>query len=160
LTSFQKRREMSLGVGAAQALDPTEVGVEFSQQFPNGFDLSFEISGSPKALSQAIQVTGYNGRVVVGSWYGNNQLQLNLGTAFHRSHMQIIASQVSIIRPELAARWSKERRFEAVWDVIRQLKPSKFVTHTIPFQDSPSAYKLLDQTPQDVIQIVFKYQHV
>jgi threonine dehydrogenase-like Zn-dependent dehydrogenase len=43
---------------------------------PNGADLSYEISGSSSALGQAIEATGYNGRVVIGSWYGSNQVSL------------------------------------------------------------------------------------
>jgi len=122
-------------------------------------DLTYEVSGSAHALSNAIQITGYNGRVVIGSWYGSNMLHLNLGSAFHRSHLNIIASQVSQIRPELAGRWTKARRFEVVWDIIRRLKPSKFITHSIPFVEAQTAFELLDSNAAaDAVQVVLKYQ--
>lgn len=42
----------------------------------------------------ALDLTGYGGRVVLGSWYGGGASQLNLGMAFHRSHLTIQTSQV------------------------------------------------------------------
>ena len=43
----------------------------------------------------ALDLTGYGGRVVLGSWYGGGAAQLNLGMAFHRSHLTIQTSQVN-----------------------------------------------------------------
>jgi len=34
------------------------------------FDLTFELSGSPSALNDAIELTTFSGRIVIGSWYG------------------------------------------------------------------------------------------
>lgn len=44
----------------------------------------------------ALDLTGYGGRVVLGSWYGGGAAQLNLGMAFHRSHLTIQTSQASL----------------------------------------------------------------
>lgn len=44
----------------------------------------------------ALDLTGYGGRVVLGSWYGGGAAQLNLGMAFHRSHLTIQTSQVRV----------------------------------------------------------------
>ena len=54
------------------------------------FDLVFEVSGNPKALDQAIALCGYEGRVIVGSWYGDeDKSELNLGSHFHRNKIGI-----------------------------------------------------------------------
>jgi len=150
---FEKRRQISVQLGAKESLDPTKVNVV--GVIPNGADLSVEVSGSSHALAQAIQTTGYNGRVVVGSWYGCHPIQF--GNAFHRSHINIIASQVSLIRPEFTGRWTKERRFEVVWNVIRKLQPSKLITQRIPFKEAQSAFELLDKRPEETIQVVLTY---
>ena len=39
----------------------------------NGADLIFELSGDMAALNQAIEAAGFDGRIVVGSWYGANR---------------------------------------------------------------------------------------
>jgi hypothetical protein len=46
-------------------------------------------------LKQALDGVGYHGRLVLGSWYGEKEVTLDLGGRFHRSHIQIISSQVS-----------------------------------------------------------------
>ncbi len=46
----------------------------------------------------ALDLTGYGGRVVLGSWYGGGAAQLNLGMAFHRSHLTIQTSQARRVR--------------------------------------------------------------
>jgi hypothetical protein len=62
------------------------------------FDCSIEVSGNPRALQSAIDHTSNNGRIVVGSWYGNTEVVLKLGIDFHRSNKAIVASQVSTLR--------------------------------------------------------------
>ena len=68
---------------------------------PGGADLTYELSGAPAALDQAIRITGFSGRVVIGSWYGTKRASLDLGGRFHRSRIRLISSQVSSLSPEL-----------------------------------------------------------
>ncbi|MBN1450629.1 MAG: zinc-binding alcohol dehydrogenase, partial [Anaerolineales bacterium] len=67
---YSLRREASLALGASAALDPNEP--DFREQardlLPSGADLSLELSGAPAALDDAITLTGFGGRVVIGSW--------------------------------------------------------------------------------------------
>ena len=92
------------------------------------YDLSIEVSGNPKGLQTAIDSTGTNGRIVVGSWYGEKPTPLKLGLKFHRSGLQLITSQVSNIHPELSGRWNKIRRFNLTWETLKQIKPSKLIS--------------------------------
>jgi len=82
------------------------------------FDLTFELSGSPLALNDAIALTAFSGRVVIGSWYGKKRAEIDLGGAFHRSRIKLISSQVSTISPELSGRWDKSRRFDVAWKAL------------------------------------------
>jgi 2-desacetyl-2-hydroxyethyl bacteriochlorophyllide A dehydrogenase len=153
------RREASLELGASESLDP-EKGItrqRIKDLFPDGADLTFELSGSPETLDRAIEYTGFDGRVVIGSWYGSKRSPLNLGGAFHRSRIRLISSQVSTIAPGYTGRWTKERRFLAAWEMVRQLNPSRFITHRFFISDAQDAFHLLDEQPQDSIQVVFKY---
>ena len=77
-----------------------------------GADLIIEVSGSPEALNLAIDLCGYAGRILVGSWYGTKRAAINLGERFHRNRMQIVSTQVSSIAPENSGRWDPGRRFE------------------------------------------------
>jgi threonine dehydrogenase-like Zn-dependent dehydrogenase len=120
-------------------------------------DLCYELTGNPEVLNQAINVTGYAGRIVVGSWYGQKQAPIRLGGTFHRSHIQIVASQVSQLHPRWRGRWDKARRFDTAWDMIRDLNPARLITHRFPLSAAGEAYYLLDQNPEETVQVIFTY---
>ena len=157
---YPLRREASLALGTSAALNPNDP--DFLERtrdlLPSGADLSLELSGAPAALDDAIALTGFGGRVVVGSWYGEKKVALDLGGAFHRSRIKLIASQVSTIAPQLSARWDKSRRIEVTWDALGRIQPEKWITHRFPLENAGQAYILLDKNPQDSIQVVLQYQ--
>ncbi len=120
-------------------------------------DLTFELSGSPAALNDAIQSTAFSGRIVIGSWYGQKDPPIDLGGSFHRSRIKLISSQVSTISPELSGRWDKSRRFDVAWSALEEIEPEKWITHRFPLEEAGKAYQLLNENPQDTIQVVFEY---
>jgi 2-desacetyl-2-hydroxyethyl bacteriochlorophyllide A dehydrogenase len=124
---------------------------------PSTFDLTFELSGSPSALNDAIALTTFSGRIVIGSWYGQKRAEIDLGGAFHRSRIKLISSQVSTISPELSGRWDKSRRFDVAWKALERIKPEKWITHRFSLNDAEKAYHLLDENPQETIQVIFDY---
>ena len=162
LDRYSLRRQWSARLGATAALDPlvglAEVKRALQGERPyTGSDLTFELSGNPGALDQAIGVTGYNGRILVGSWYGQKRAELNLGGSFHRGHMKIISSQVSHIAPEWNGRWTKSRRLQTAWQTLAQLRPDRLITHRFPIEQAAQAYQLLDQSPGETVQVVLTY---
>ena len=144
------RRDAALALGVDAASAPKEADMD-------DFDLALELSGVPDALNAAIEKVGFGGRVIVGSWYGQKPVSLDLGGRFHRERIQIISSQVSTIAPKFGARWDKSRRFNLVWEMLGRVKPAKWISSRIPLGDAEQAYVMLDSRPQDVLQIVFEY---
>ncbi len=159
LDRFLLRRQASVEAGAGASLDPDlpEVGDQLQVLLPEGADLAFELSGAPSALDQAISLTRFNGRIVVGSWYGQKRANLDLGGRFHRSRIRLISSQVSSIAPELSGRWSKERRLGTAWRMLEKIRPSRWITHHYTLPQAEDAYRLLDRSPEKAIQVVFTY---
>lgn len=165
LDRYSKRREVSLEFGATASLDPAGHEAERDlraalrgQREYAGADLTFELSGSPAALDQAIAVTGFNGRIVVGSWYGQKRAQLDLGGHFHRSRIRLISSQVSTVAPKFTGRWTKSRRLELAWYMLERMQPAdRLVTHQFPFERAAEAYRLLDERPDEAIQVLLTY---
>lgn len=121
-------------------------------------DLTFELSGRPETLNDALAITGFCGRIVIGSWYGEKRAEIDLGGAFHRSRIKLISSQVSTLAPELSGRWNKARRFNTAWKALERIKPEKWITHRFAISDAEKAYQLLDQNPQETIQVIFNYK--
>jgi 2-desacetyl-2-hydroxyethyl bacteriochlorophyllide A dehydrogenase len=98
---YGMRRKASRSLDVSASLDPDQPDLleQVRSIIPTGVDLCYELSGAPAALNQAIAVTGFDGRIVIGSWYGKKTAELNLGGAFHRSRMRLVSSQVSTWPP-------------------------------------------------------------
>ena len=159
---YEGRRRESVALGANTSLapdDPALMGALQGSRGYRGADLSFELSGNPAALDQAVKTAGYNGRIVVGSWYGTKESRLDLGGRFHRDRVRLISSQVSTIAPEWSGRWSKERRFDLAWSMIKKVRPSRLVSHRFSLDDAGSAYELLDRDPAKALQVLFTYDN-
>ena len=146
------RRALALRMGAHSAFHP-------GQAPQKAADVSIECSGAPPALQGAIDGTADTGRVVIASWYGKKPVGLSLGTRFHRSHIELIASQVSAITGGHASRWSKARRFSAAWELLRRVKPSTSLpVLTLPLAEAGAAYQQLDQPDGGGMTVVhFEY---
>lgn len=157
--NYPMRRAESLNAGASISFDPCADNFreQVRARLETGADFCLELSGSPTALDDAIALTGFGGRVIIGSWYGEKRATLNLGGEFHRSRIQIISSQVSTIRPELSGRWDKSRRFDVAWSALARIRPEKWITHRLPIQNAAEAYHLLDKNPRETIQVILTY---
>ena len=162
LDPLAARRSLDLGASAMLDSEMPDLKEQLRHSFnPNadveGADLVFELSGSPEALDRAIELTGYHGRIVIGSWYGEKAAQLHLGGQFHRSRIKLIASQVSSIAPELRGRWTRERRFSIAWEAIRTIRPARWITHRYPIERAGEAYDLIDQNLEDSFVTILTY---
>ncbi|QCJ47985.1 zinc-binding alcohol dehydrogenase [Haloprofundus sp. MHR1] len=163
-----ERRQLSREFGADESIAPEEVGERFDPSGPpdggargragDGADLTFELSGNPAALDAAVGATGYDGRVVVGSWYGTKPATLDLGGRFHRSRIRLENSQVSTLDPSLRGRWDSDRRLDVAWDYLAELDVERLLTHRVPVDDAERAYELLDSNAEAAVGILFTYR--
>jgi 2-desacetyl-2-hydroxyethyl bacteriochlorophyllide A dehydrogenase len=157
---YTNRRAASLEAGATASLDPAASDFRLAaldHARPAGYDLTIEVSGSPSALDDAIALTAFSGRIVIGSWYGEKQAPVDLGSKFHRSRLRLISSQVSTIAPELSGRWDKARRFGVAWNALERIRPEKWITHRFPIENAREAYQLLDESAGQAIQVLMTY---
>ena len=156
------RREASLKLSerVKSSLDPLDP--DFMKQaktiLQDGADLSLELSGNPSALNDALALTAFSGRIVIGSWYGEKKGHIELGGSFHRSRIKLISSQVSSIAPELSGRWDKSRRFDLAWDLLDKIKPERWITHRFSQENAQQAFKLIHEKPDQTIQTILTYE--
>lgn len=148
------RRRLAEQIGAIRTAAPDDFG---SLNDAEAADLTFELSGTPAGLDTAIALTGFAGRIVIGSWYGEKRVAIDLGGRFHRSRIQLVSSQVSTLAPMWSGRWDKARRLNVAWEMLKTVETAPLVTHRIPIAEAPSAYMLLDSAPQDAVQILLTY---
>jgi len=138
--------------GVSDRNDPT-------QDLQGGVDLAYELSGQPDTLNAALDICGYGGRIVIGSWYGTKTAPLALGRRFHRSHATIRSSQVSTIGPEHRARWTKARRTAVVLNLLSDLQVETLGMETRPFRAARGTYQSLVDGTDPPVQILHSYSH-
>ncbi len=154
------RRSLSKDLGSGLCL-PTDVPptkILKVSGMEDGADLVYEVSGNPKGMDTALSIIGYDGRIVLGSWYGSKRADLDLGTRFHRGRNRILSSQVSRIDPRFTGRWTKGRRLDLAWKMMHKLRPSRLITHRFSIEDAQKAYELLDEHRDETCQVVLTYK--
>lgn len=153
---IEKRRSLALEVGADEAFEPAEDLREriLERTAGRGADLAVEVSSSGAALQAAVDAVAAEGTVVAASWYGTKPVTLSLGGHFHRGRVRLRSSQVGRINPELGPRWDPARRMEAVLDLLPRLRLKELVSHRVPLEKAPGTYRLLDERPEEAVQVV------
>lgn len=146
----------------ARAIDARDGGV--AEQIMEltggrGADASLEVSGSYLALHEAIRATAYSARVVACGFFQHDAIGLALGEEFHHNRIQLVCSQISGVAPWLSHRWSKHRlqstAIELAVDGRLQLHP--LISHVLPVGEAAAAFRLLDETPEQALQVVLKF---
>jgi threonine dehydrogenase-like Zn-dependent dehydrogenase len=157
---YEMRRARSVEMGADISLDPSMDAQSFAESaglLPSKADLVIELSGRPEALEYATHLGGMEARIVVGSRYGRKPAAGCLGDDFHRHRLHILSSQVSRIDGSLSGRWTKARRLEMAWRLVRAVRPSRLITHRFDISRAAEAYRLLDEGGEQAIQIILTY---
>jgi threonine dehydrogenase-like Zn-dependent dehydrogenase len=154
---YPERRRASEAIGCV-ALGP---GAELREQVlehtdGRGADVAINVSASAEGLQLAIDNLAFEAAVVEASWYGSRPVTLDLGRAFHRKRLKLRSTQVSRIDPALSGRWDKSRRLQTVLELLQQIRPSRYITHRFALDRAQKAYQLLENHPEQCVQIVLE----
>ena len=124
----------------------------------DSFDVVLDLSGSRKSVIFAEKLLRQDGRLVIGSWYGDESENfLGLSTSFHRKRITIQSSQVSHINVRLQSRYNKVRLQELTWELIRNIRPSKWITGRFSLNEASDVYRILLNETSEHQQFVFNY---
>jgi 2-desacetyl-2-hydroxyethyl bacteriochlorophyllide A dehydrogenase len=121
-----------------------------------GVDVAVDVCGTDAGLQLGLDCLAFEGTLVVASWHGSRPVALELGSAFHRRRLRLRSSQVSRLDPALEGRWSKKRRLAVALGLLRELRPSRYITHRFPLAAAQEAYRLLEERPAETIQVVLE----
>ena len=95
--------------------------------------------------------------MVAASWLPGTGERLTLGEEFHLNRVRLISSQSGGINPELADRWDKARRTRALIELLPQIRLDGLITHRFPLDRAAEAYRLVDTSPEDVLQVTLTF---
>lgn len=107
-------------------IDPAKAGIARALAVPfrtslDGHppaDCVFHAAAAPAALASALEVAGFEARIVEVSWYGDEAVPLPLGEAFHSQRLRLVSSQVGAVAPALRPRFDHARRLAKAMDIL------------------------------------------
>ncbi len=113
------------------------VGFAAPAQAPTDCDVVFHASGTPQGLSAAISLAGNEASIVELSWYGEGDVAVSLGGAFHSRRLKLISSQVGQVASPHRPRWTHRRRLEAAISLLSDPALDMLIAPAIRFDDLP-----------------------
>jgi threonine dehydrogenase-like Zn-dependent dehydrogenase len=115
------------------------LGVEFAT--PAGVasdrDLVVHTSATSAGLQQSLDLLGPEATVIDLSWYGDTEVRLSLGGAFHSRRLGLRASQVGTMSPARSGSRSTADRLALALDLLRDPAFDVLVTGESRFGDLP-----------------------
>jgi 2-desacetyl-2-hydroxyethyl bacteriochlorophyllide A dehydrogenase len=160
---IEKRLELAKELGAIEeGVNPRDSSpAEKIKVLTNGrgADVTLEASGSTQALHEAVRATAYSARVVALGFYQGQAQGLFLGEEFHHNRIGLVCSQISNVEPSLSYRWDRIRLIHTIMDLQAKgsLNLRPVITHVIPFRNAAQAFQILDETPDQALQIVLDF---
>ena len=122
----------------AEAAAALGVGFAAPDEAIGGRDLVVHTSATSAGLQLSLDLLGPEGTVIDLSWYGDTDVRLSLGGAFHSRRLGLRASQVGTISPARSgSRTTAERRALAL-ELLRDQAFDVLVTGESPFGELPA----------------------
>ncbi|HUG49360.1 MAG TPA: zinc-binding alcohol dehydrogenase, partial [Terrimesophilobacter sp.] len=132
-------RVTAVDVDSSRADVVASLGADFALpgNAPAGCDLVIHTSGTSAGLQLSLDSLGPEGTVVDLSWYGDTEVHLSLGGAFHSSRLNIHSSQVGAVAPARRRRRTSRQRLEFALTLLRDPAYDVLITGESPFHDLP-----------------------
>jgi len=121
------------------------------------YDFAFNTTANEKALQYCIDHLGFEGKVIELSWYGAQEIRLQLGAHFHQQRQQIISSQVSQLPPGRRSRWDYRRRKALVFELLKDPAFDQHLSQVIPMPEVPAFFQQLREHPIPKLGQCIKY---
>jgi threonine dehydrogenase-like Zn-dependent dehydrogenase len=114
-------------------------------------DLVFDASGRPDGLRRALTLAGDEATVAVLSWFGDREVSLPLGEAFHSRRLTLRSSQVGRVAPARAARWSTRRRLRLALALLADPAVDVLISGESDFEALPDTVARLARESSGVL---------
>jgi NADPH:quinone reductase-like Zn-dependent oxidoreductase len=123
--------------GRAEVAAALGVGFALPADAPGARDLVVHASATSAGLQRSLELLAPEGTVIELSWYGDDEVQLSLGGAFHSSRLGIRASQVGTVSPARAVRRTTADRLTLALELLRDPAFDALVTGQSHFSELP-----------------------
>jgi threonine dehydrogenase-like Zn-dependent dehydrogenase len=115
------------------------LGVDFAlpEEAADGCDLVVHTSATSAGLQRSLDLLAPEGTVVDLSWYGDTEVRLSLGGAFHAGRLRIRSSQVGTVSPARSARRTAADRLALALELLRDPAFDALLTGESRFDELP-----------------------
>ena len=115
------------------------LGVGFARpaQAEGGCELVVHTSATSEGLQRSLELLAPEGVVLDLSWYGDQDVRLSLGGAFHSQRLAIRASQVGAVAPARRSSRTHAQRLALALELLRDPAFDALVTGTSRFEELP-----------------------
>jgi threonine dehydrogenase-like Zn-dependent dehydrogenase len=139
LQQFPASRVTLVDVDPARAEVAAALGVDFAlpDEADGGLDLVVHTSATSAGLQRSLELLAPEGTVLDLSWYGDTEVRLSLGGAFHAGRLGIRSSQVGTVSPARASRRTTADRLELALELLRDPAFDALLTGESRFDDLP-----------------------
>lgn len=139
LSRYPALRVTLVDVDAGRAGVAAALGVDFAlpDDAPEGLDLVVHTSATSEGLQRALDLLDVEGTVIDLSWYGDAEVRLSLGSAFHDRRLAIRSSQVGIVSPARASRRTSADRRALALELLRDPAFDALLTGESRFDELP-----------------------
>jgi threonine dehydrogenase-like Zn-dependent dehydrogenase len=145
LAGFPATQVELVDVDASRAYLAGQLGVPFAapRDAARDRDLVVHCSASAAGLQLALDLLRAEGTVVELSWYGDREVTVSLGGAFHSRRLAVRASQVGTIAPARRGSRTTRDRLALALDLLRAPAFDALLTGASPFDDLPDVMRRL-----------------
>jgi threonine dehydrogenase-like Zn-dependent dehydrogenase len=121
LSRFPAMQVTLVDVDASRADVAAALGVDFAlpADAVDGRDLVVHASATSDGLQRSLDLLAREGTVIDLSWYGEREVRLSLGGAFHSRRLGIRASQVGPVSPARSGRRTTRDRLTLALELLR-----------------------------------------
>lgn len=112
-------------------------------------DLVIHASGRAEGLATALRLAAFEATVLELSWYGQREVNVALGGAFHSRRLQLKSSQVGQVAAAQRSRWSHRRRLALSLSLLTAPALDALITDAAPFSDLPAVLARLAECTAD-----------
>jgi threonine dehydrogenase-like Zn-dependent dehydrogenase len=139
LSRFPSVQVTLVDIDGGRADVAAALGVEFALPAAagDGRDLVVHASATSAGLQRSLDLLAPEGTVIDLSWYGDTEVRLALGGAFHSNRLGIRASQVGTLSPARSGRRTTADRLALALDLLRDPAFDVLVTGQSRFADLP-----------------------
>jgi threonine dehydrogenase-like Zn-dependent dehydrogenase len=139
LSRFPAVQVTLVDVDSERAGKAAALGVDFAvpSDAAGDRDLVVHTSATSAGLQTSLDLLGPEGTVIELSWYGDTDVRLSLGGAFHSQRLGLRASQVGTISPARGGSRTTGDRLALALELLRDPAFDVLVTGESPFGELP-----------------------